>query len=348
MIVLVIVVLSMVAVVGGAWLWIGRGVPPSKVLELIRSHLKGDVSTLATLELQGNVEVREVRIGFQVAGRILKLLVDEGNTVEPGQVLAELESGYFEDAVKQAEAALEARKAELLRLKNGSRPEEIAQARATTLARRVAFLNAQTEFTRIQKLVGSGAVSRQKFDNAKAVLDEAEAQLRAAEAYQKLVELGPREEDIARARALVQQAQAKLAEARRRLRDCRLLSPVSGIIQTRVHEPGDYVNIGEPVFIITLTNPVWVRAYVNELQLGRIRPGMTAMVRTDTYPDRLYQGRIGFISPVAEFTPKTVETREIRTDLVYRIRVIVEDTKGELRQGMPVTVIIPLSSQGRE
>ncbi|MBW2074817.1 MAG: HlyD family efflux transporter periplasmic adaptor subunit, partial [Deltaproteobacteria bacterium] len=271
----VIVVLSMVAVVGGAWLWLR----------------KGDVPDLATLELQGNVEVREVRSGFQVAGRILKLLVDEGNAVKPGQVLAELEPGYFEDAVKQAEAALAARKAELLRLKNGSRPEEIAQARATTLSRRVAFLNAQREFTRNQKLVGSGAVSRHKFDHYRAALDEAEAQLRAAEAYQKLVELGPRKEDIARTRALVEQAQAKLAEARRRLRDCRLLSPVSGIIQTRVHEPGDYVNVGEPVFTITLPSPVWVRVYVSELQLGRIHPGMTAMVRTDTYPDHLYQGR---------------------------------------------------------
>jgi HlyD family secretion protein len=240
---------------------------------------------------------------------------------------------------------LEARKAELLKLKNGSRPEEIEQARATTLAARVAFIKAEKEFQRAQNLLPSGAVSKEVFDNAKAARDQAEAQLKAAEATQRLVERGPRQEDIARARAMVEEAWARLAEAQRRLEDTQLRSPTAGVIQTKVREVGDFVGIGEPVYVLSITNPVWVRAYVNEVDLGKIRPGMKAMVRTDA--GQSFEGQVGFISPVAEFTPKTVETKEIRTDLVYRIRVIVQDPKNELRQGMPVSVFIDLEQQDK-
>jgi HlyD family secretion protein len=304
-----------------------------------------DTSSLQTLELQGNVEIRDVRLGFEVRGRIADMLVDEGDKVAQGQLLAKLESDYFEDAVKQAEATLEARKAELLKLENGSRPEEIEQARANTLAARVAFLNAQKEFSRAQKLISTGAISKEAFDKTKAVRDQAEARLKATEATQRLIEVGPRKEEIAKAKALVKEAQARLNEAKRRLGDTQLYSPVTGIIQIKVHEVGDYVNVGEPVYIISITNPVWVRAYVNEIDLGRIRPGMRAMVHTDA--GKTFEGKIGFISPVAEFTPKTVQTKEIRTDLVYRIRIVVQDPKNELRQGMPVSVFIDLQSEDK-
>ncbi len=306
---------------------------------------KGNKSSAKTLELQGNVEIREVRLGFKVPGRIAKMLVDEGDKVVSGQLLAKLEPEYFEDAVKQAEAMLEARKAELLKLKNGSRPEEIEQARANTLIAKVAFLNAQKEYLRAKKLVSAGAISQEAFDRAKANRDQAEARLKVAEAKQRLIELGPRKEEIAKAEALLKEAQARLSEARHRLADTKLYSPVNGIIQTRVHEVGDYVNVGEPVYVISITNPVWVRAYVNEIDLSKIRPGMRAIIRTDA--GKTFEGKVGFISPVAEFTPKTVQTKEIRTDLVYRIRIVVHDPKNELRQGMPVTVFIDLQSKDK-
>ncbi len=320
-----------------------RGIFKDKMPSFLRKL--SNKSSLQTLELQGNVEIREVRLGFEVPGRIAEMLVDEGDKVVQGQLLAKLKSDYFEDAVKQAEAILEARKAEFLKLENGPRPEEIEQAKANTLAAKVAFLNAQKEYLRAQKLVSSGAISRKVFDNAKAARDQAEAKLKAAQSSQKLIELGPRKEEIAKAKALVKEAQARLNEARRKLADTQLNSSVNGIIQIKVHEVGDYVYVGEPVYIISITNPVWVRAYVNEIDLGRIRPGMKAIVRTDA--GKTFEGKIGFISPVAEFTPKTVQTKEIRTDLVYRIRIVVQDPKNDLRQGMPVSVFIDLQPKDR-
>ena len=297
------------------------------------------------MELQGNVEVRDVRLAFEVSGRISKMLVDEGARVQAGQQVATLDPRYFEDAVRQAEASLAAKEAELLSLQNGSRAEEIAQARANTQAALVTFQNQQKEYKRARQLFASNAVPRERFDNARAAVERAEALWKAAAANQELAEAGPRSEDIVRAEALVAQAQSLVEEARRRRQDTSLYAPSGGIVQTRVREPGDFVGVGEPVYTITISNPVWVRSYINETDLGRIQPGMAVVVHTDA--GRSYKGHVGFISPAAEFTPKTVQTREIRTDLVYRIRVVVSDDRGELRQGMPVSVTMDLSVQAK-
>jgi len=292
-----------------------------------------------TLVLQGNVDVREVSLSFQVPGRIDSLAVDEGDTVKAGQPVATLETGYFEDAVREATAASDAAKAELARLKNGSRPEEIDQARAATVERRVAAQNARADFERFNQLRNSGGVSQLALDAAKATLDRAEAQLKGALAAQRLAEIGARAEDVDAATARWNRSQAALADAQRRLHDATLTAPGDGVVQTRVREKGAYVNVGEPVFSVTLPKPLWVRAYVAEPDLPAIRPGMEADVATDAGAKR-YRARVGFISPVAEFTPKSVETKELRTDLVYRLRVIVDDPDPALKQGMPVTVTL--------
>ncbi|MDP9174343.1 MAG: secretion protein HlyD [Planctomycetota bacterium] len=292
----------------------------------------------ARLVLQGNVDVREVNLAFQDAGRIDSLAVDEGDIVHAGQVIATLEPGYFEDAVAQARATLVARQADLARLKNGSRPEEIAQARALTAERSATRANATAEFQRQQELIGRGATSKQAFDNAQASLRQVEAQVKSAEAAQHLTEIGPRLEEIDNAAAQCKQAEAALADAERHLHDAKLLAPGDGVVQTRARERGAYVNVGDTVFSVTLPKPIWVRAYVAEPDLGRIQPGMEADVATDG--GKTYRGQVGFISPVAEFTPKSVETKELRTDLVYRLRVVVDAPDGFLRQGMPVTVTL--------
>jgi HlyD family secretion protein len=188
------------------------------------------------------------------------------------------------------------------------------------------------------------AMSREEYDRMFAALGETEARLKVAEETLRLVEAGPRYEDIDAARAQLAAEQAAVIQAERRLADSDLIAPGPGIILTRAREAGAIVAAGETVFTLTLPSPVWVRTYVSEPDLGRIRPNMPAEVRTDSAPDRPYQGRIGFISPTAEFTPKTVETRELRTDLVYRLRVVVDNPDGGLRQGMPVTVILDLSA----
>lgn len=293
-------------------------------------------------QLHGNVEIREVRLGFKVPGRIARLHVDEGHSVKPGDLLAELEQTEFLDALHQAEAARDARQAELLALENGSRPEEIEKARSLTEAARVAVRNAEVSLRRVRELAPKGAVSQETVDNAQAGYDQAMANYQAALATQRLVEIGPRQEDIDRARALLRQAEATLKDAQRRLADTKLLSPVAGLIQVRIHEVGDFVNAGEPVFSIARQDEVWVRTYVAEPDLEFIQPGIEVDVLTDS--GSRFSGKVGFISSVAEFTPKTVETREVRTNLVYRVRILVTDPEGKLRQGMPVTVNIPLKT----
>lgn len=335
----ILVLAAMAALVGLA---VSGRIPPAYLPGWFRGYL-GQQANQAGLELQGNVEIREARLAFEVPGRIARLYMEEGDRAAAGQLLAELEKDYFEDRVRQAQAALAAAQAELWKLRNGARPEEIEQAQANLLAAQVSFAYAQTQWERMERLLPQKAVSQEVYDNAKAARDRAEAQLQAAQAALKLLEVGARPEDIARAEAQAALCQAQLQEVQRRLEDAKLLAPADGVVQTRIREVGEWVQVGEPIYTLSLTDPVWIRTYVNGLDLERIRPGMAVTVQTDTGKE--YPGRIGFISPAAEFTPKTVQTREIRTNLVYRLRVIVSDPKGELRQGMPVTVLVPAEGQ---
>ena len=169
----------------------------------------------------------------------------------------------------------------------------------------------------------------------------AAARVASARESLRLLQEGTRAEDIAAARANLQAAQANLSAAKTSLQDAYLRAPAAGVILSRVREPGAIVSPSDTVYVLSLDDPVWVRAYVAEPDLGRVHPGMEVEVVTDTAPDRPYRGRIGFISPVAEFTPKSVETPELRTDLVYRLRVVVDPADKVLRQGMPVTIRIP-------
>ncbi|HTU20077.1 MAG TPA: efflux RND transporter periplasmic adaptor subunit, partial [Gemmataceae bacterium] len=193
-----------------------------------------------------------------------------------------------------------------------------------------------------EELAKRGGISKEDHDLRRESVSVGEANVKYAEQALRLAEIGPRKEDIDAARAQLLQQEGVVVQAERRLADSDLTAPNDGIILTRAREKGAIVQAGETVFTLTLASPVWVRTYVNERDLGRIRPNMAAEVRTDSAPDKFYPARIGFISPTAEFTPKTVETRELRTDLVYRLRVVVDNPDGGLRQGMPVTVYLNL------
>jgi HlyD family secretion protein len=302
-----------------------------------------DSEEQAQLVLQGNIDVRQVNLSFKVEGRIDTLTVDEGDAVKAGQVLATLDKRYFQDDLRLMQARRDNAAANLARLEHGSRPEEIAQARAQTADREATLARARADFARAKELIGMGGISKEDYDLRRTALQAAEAQVRSAREAQRLVEIGPRQEDIDAARAQLAEQEAALIQSQRRLADADLVAPNDGVILTRAREKGAIVQASETVFTLTLASPVWVRTYVNERDLGLIRPDMPASVSTDTAPNRPYAGHIGFISPTAEFTPKTVETRELRTDLVYRLRVIVDNPDGGLRQGMPVTVSLPLS-----
>lgn len=294
------------------------------------------------LTLYGNVEHRQVQLAFQATGRVQSLAVDEGDIVEAGQLLAELDPVRYQAQLARAEAELAVREQELSRLLAGARPEEIAQARADMVAAQADYSDARLLYQRQKSLFSSRSISRQNLDNATARFESAQARLKKAKEALKLIIKGPREEDIAAARAALRAAKAAAELSRRELDDTRLLAPKAGVIEQRILETGDMAFPQTPVYTLAIMNPVWVRAYLPESVLGKVKPGMPAKIYSDSYPDKSYAGWVGFISPTAEFTPKQVETPNLRTKLVYRMRIFSCNPQHELRLGMPVTVKLNL------
>lgn len=292
------------------------------------------------LVLYGNVDIRQVDLGFRVGGRIASVLVDEGDAVSEGQPLARLDADILRQQRDQAAARLAGQKADLARLERGYRTEEVAQARAQVAAARAVAENAAINLHRVTTMRASNAISQKELDNARAADREAAARLRSSEDQLDMLLSGYREEEVLAQRAAVAAAEAELRRADIELADGVLHAPQKGIILTRAREAGAIVQPGQTVYTLTLTDPVWLRAYVDEPNLGRIKPGMAVRVAVDAAPGKTFPGTVGFISPTAEFTPKTVETREVRTALVYRLRVQAQDPENVMRQGMPVTIFV--------
>ena len=295
------------------------------------------------LVLSGNVDIRQVDLGFRVSGRLAKMLFEEGDEVKTGDLLAVLDKAPYEASLAIAQGQLLQAEANYAKLVHGSRPQEIEEARALAREQQASFENADSTFTRQRNQLKVGSTSQQAYDDALTQRRETEALLKNALEALSLAEEGFRQEDIDAGRAARETAEAQLQSAKIDLQDTEIHSPSDGIILTRVREPGAIVAPQSIVYSLTLHKPVWIRAYVSEPNLGHLKPGMKVLVFTDTNPDKPFKGQIGFISPQAEFTPKTVETTELRTDLVYRLRILADDPKGDLRQGMPVTVKINTS-----
>lgn len=293
------------------------------------------------LELSGNVDIREVNLAFRVGGKVQSVLVDEGDVVsDAGMLLATIDPEPLAHALDEAKANLAAAEANLKLLTTGYRTEDIAQAKAQWQAQQAVLLNTQQMLARQQRLEGTGALPPTALDDARAARDQAAAQVEAARQQYTLMRSGYREEDIAQARAALAQAQAKVATAQLQLNDAELKAPARGVIITRAVEPGSMVAAGSTVLVLSLNDPVWVRAYVQETDLGRVASGTNVLVHTDTPGGKTYEGVIGFVSPTAEFTPKQVQTPDLRTGWVYRVRVVVSHPDDGLRQGMPVTVTL--------
>ena len=298
------------------------------------------------LVLYGNVDIREVNLGFRVAGRVASLAVDEGDVVHTGQALGQLDAAPIERELRVAEGALASLTARHALLKAGYRPEEVAQARAALAERRAALVNAEQELARQAELRGTGATSQRGYDEALAARDQARARVTAAEQSLQQLAAGFRKEEVTEGGANVLRAEATVAQSQLRLEDTTLKAPADGVILTRAVEPGAIVASGATAFTLSLTRPVWVRAYVGEPDLGHAAPGTAVELYTDSRPAKPYHGRIGYVSPNAEFTPKNVETADLRTSLVYRLRIVVADPDAELRQGMPVTVKLVPAAHG--
>ena len=295
------------------------------------------------LHLFGNVDIRQIQLAFHDTGRIQRILVQEGQRVQAGELVAELDPVRYEAAVEQARAQVAAQQEVLGRLLAGSRPEEIQEARARVKAAEAALREAEPTHRRTKILAQSQYVSQQQLENAEAALNTARANLDREQQALTLAIKGPRQEDIDAARAQLKAYEAALDKAKDELKDTRLYAPEQAVVQDRILEPGDMASPQTPIFTLALDNPIWIRAYVSEPDLGKIAQGMRAEVRTDSFPNKTYRAWIGFISPTAEFTPKQVETTELRSKLVYRLRVYVCNPQNELRLGMPADVLIPLN-----
>lgn len=248
------------------------------------------------LTLFGNVDVRQVDLGFRVSGRVIDMPFQEGDIVPQGALMGVMDKQPYLDKVFEAEANI------------------------SSIRRNLE--NAERIFKRREELIGDGSVSKEDYENAKSSRDVLEANYK--------------------------QAEASLGVALTNLHDTEVYAPNNGVILTRIREPGTVVKEADPIYTLSLLSPVWIRAFVAEPSLGKIFPGMRATIYTDNKDGKTYEGHIGFISPVAEFTPKTVETTQLRTDLVYRIRVIADNPDWGLKQGMPVTVRFDLNQEKAE
>ena len=288
----------------------------------------------------GNIDVRQVSLAFEGSGRVAQVAVEEGDRVQPGQVLAVLDTRTLALQADQAAAQLRAQEENLRRLKNGARPAEIAQARSRLAAARADAQRARREQARLERIAtaSSGAVSVQDVDRARSTARVAQAAVKERQDALALVQEGARREEIDAADAQVAAARAQLALLRHQLAQGDLRAPVAAVVRSRLLEPGDMASPQRPVLALAVTSPKWARIYVDESSLGQVKPGQAAQLSVDSMPGRTLAGRVGYISSVAEFTPKSVQTEVLRTSLVYEVRVLVDDPDDALRLGQPVTV----------
>lgn len=287
------------------------------------------------LQVSGNVEVTDIEVSFRIPGWVETRPVSEGEPVTAGQLIAQLESTELTQEVALREAEAQVYAAELAALEAGSRPQEIAVARASVRHAQAELERLAAEYERQRDLLGRNATSEQVFQRARAEYEVARSQVDEAQERLKLVEEGSRQEEITRARARLDQVGQSLAIAKTRLTYATLTAPISGLVLSENVEAGEYVVPGVPVVTVGDLVNTWLRAYVNEADLGRIKLGQRVCVTTDTYPDKTYAGQLTFIASAAEFTPKNVQTAEERVKLVYRVKIDVPNPALDLKPGMP-------------
>jgi HlyD family secretion protein len=304
-----------------------------------------DAQSRDALTLYGNVDIRQVSLAFGVSERIAELRASEGDRVHAGDVLASLDTRTAKLRLAQGAAQIGVQQQAVERLRNGARPEELAQSRAALAAAETEAALASKQYERLQATSAATAgqgVSQQDVDSSLARRDVARAQAENARQALRLAETGARREDRAQAEQQLAAAQAAQALLQRQIEESELRAPSDAVVRARLLEPGDMASPQRPVYTLALTAPKWVRAYLAEAQLARVRIGMPATVSTDSEPTASVPAKLDYISSVAEFTPKTVQTPELRTSLVYEVRFRVEDPQDRLRLGMPATVHLSL------
>ncbi len=287
----------------------------------------------------GNIDVCTVSLAFRVSGRIESIGFDEGQRVRKGDVIARLDNALYLQALNQIDSQIKMQQATVEKLERGYRPEEIDKAASKLRQSEINRNRLKKEYERIEKLYSTSSVTPQQYDDAKAAYEAAEAEQSYAKSSYDMLRNGYDKEDILAAKASLEALQAQKELAKINLADTSLVSPTDGTVITRIYEAGSIVSPSQSVVEIAMDGEYWVRSYMSERYLGVIKTGLKALVHTDN--GKTYEGTVSFISPIAEFTPKTVQTEELRTDLVYRFRIVLKEFDDSVRQGMPVTVTFP-------
>lgn len=306
-------------------------------------YFNKDQKSDQALTLFGNVDIRQVSLAFEQIGRIQQMNAQEGDHIQKGDVLAKLNTDALNIQLQQAEAQLKVQQQTVIEQDAGTRPEQLAQAEAQLASAKAQFDKAEKDLKRLQVLfhdTAGQAISKQELDYAQSNQATAAASVKEKTANLALLKNGARSEDREAAKAQFDASKANLDLIRYQIQQSVLTAPVNAVVRARLQEAGDMTTAQKPVYTLALTNPKWVRVYANEKDLNAIQMGAAAQVIRDSQPNHPIDGKIGYISSVAEFTPKTVQTEDIRTTLVYEVRVHVNDPQDTLKMGQPVTVKI--------
>lgn len=323
----------------------------SKITALVLAALAGlacsSKAAKDVISASGTIEAIEVNVASKVSGQILTLAVEEGARVKPGDVLANVDHATADIQLRQAEAGVDLAQAQLVLLRNGARKEDIQQAEAVLKQAEAGLLVASDDARRMRELVRTGSVTTKQRDDAEARLTVAEAQRSAAaEALNKVRRLA-RPEEIQAAEARLAQARAAADLLTKTISDCTITAPAGGIVTHKAVEAGELVTPGATVVTLTELDSVYVVIYVTETEMGRVRLGDAVEVRIDAFRDRAFAGKITYISPEAEFTPKNVQTKEDRVKLVFGVKVEIENKDGLLKPGLPADALFRAAPESR-
>lgn len=286
------------------------------------------------VEASGMIETTDVIVSSRVAGNILDLRVHEGDRIKKGETLAVVDDADLRLQADGFRAGVAIARAQFQLISKGTRPEDITQANEAVRQATISLKSARDDVQRLESLVQAGSIPEKSIADARTRVAIAERQLASVQAnYQKFRHGAPIEE-ISAAKARLDQAESQLASIQKRITDCTVLAPIDGVITRRGFDVGEFVNIGGGIATISRTDPVKLKIYVPEDQLGRIKLGQTADLKIDTWADRVFHGRVIYISPTAEFTPKNVQTKDDRTKLVFEVQLEVANPDGALKSGI--------------
>lgn len=292
------------------------------------------------VESTGTIEATQVDIRCEVAGRILQLYFDEGDRIKPGDLLASIDHEKLDLELQAAEGRLREAQARLSLLESGFREEDVLKAQEALQEAKIVFENARREYQRVQKLYADKVAPENTRDSVETSYKAARKRYERARQDYRLLQSGYRAEDIAAGKAVVDSARASVDLIRRRIRDAAIVSPCRGVVSERYVEPGELLSVGSILFSIIDLQDMWIMAYVSEKNLGKVKLGQAAAVSVDSFPGRTFPGKVIFISPEAEFTPKNIQTKEERVKLVYGVKVELDNREELLKPGMPADVTI--------